>query len=393
MPAFAVILSTLALDAMGVGLIMPILPSLLRELDHTGDIAFEFGLLIAAYAAMQFLFAPILGALADRFGRRPVLLVSLAGAAIDYLVMALSPHAWVLYLGRVVAGITGANYAVGTAYIADITAPADRARRYGLMNACFGLGFIAGPALGGLLGDWWLRAPFLLAAVLNGVNFLIACVALPESRRTERAPFAWRTLLPVQSLRRMARVPTLLPFLIVLAIIEIVGQIPQTLWVIHGEARFGWDTRAAGLSLAAYGLMHALSQAFLTGPIARAVGERRAVVLSVMMDMAGFAAMAWISAGWMVYPTMVLLCMAEIGMPAMQAMLSRQVSEHEQGELQGALASMASVAAMIGPLAATAVYAATAQFWSGTVWLMGAVLNGVCLIVLMQRAARRAVEA
>ncbi|ANJ73405.1 Tet(A)/Tet(B)/Tet(C) family tetracycline efflux MFS transporter [Ralstonia insidiosa] len=393
MPAFAVILSTLALDAMGVGLIMPILPSLLRELDHSGDIAFEFGLLIAAYAAMQFLFAPILGALADRFGRRPVLLVSLAGAAIDYLVMALSPHAWVLYLGRVVAGITGANYAVGTAYIADITAPADRARRYGLMNACFGLGFIAGPALGGLLGDWWLRAPFLLAAVLNGVNFAIACVALPESRRTERAPFAWRTLLPVQSLRRMARVPTLLPFLIVLAIIEIVGQIPQTLWVIHGEARFGWDTRAAGLSLAAYGLMHALSQAFLTGPIARAVGERRAVVLSVMMDMAGFAAMAWISAGWMVYPTMVLLCMAEIGMPAMQAMLSRQVSEHEQGELQGALASMASVAAMVGPLAATAVYAATAQFWSGTVWLMGAVLNGVCLIVLMQRAARRAIEA
>ncbi|NMV37424.1 Tet(A)/Tet(B)/Tet(C) family tetracycline efflux MFS transporter [Ralstonia insidiosa] len=393
MPAFAVILSTLALDAMGVGLIMPILPSLLRELDHSGDIAFEFGLLIAAYAAMQFLFAPILGALADRFGRRPVLLVSLAGAAIDYLVMALSPHAWVLYLGRVVAGITGANYAVGTAYIADITAPADRARRYGLMNACFGLGFIAGPALGGLLGDWWLRAPFLLAAVLNGVNFAIACVALPESHRAERAPFAWRTLLPVQSLRRMARVPTLLPFLIVLAIIEIVGQIPQTLWVIHGEARFGWDTRSAGLSLAAYGLMHALSQAFLTGPIARAVGERRAVVLSVMMDMAGFAAMAWISAGWMVYPTMVLLCMAEIGMPAMQAMLSRQVSEHEQGELQGALASMASVAAMVGPLAATAVYAATAQFWSGTVWLMGAVLNGVCLIVLMQRAARRAVEA
>ncbi|MGM3273682.1 Tet(A)/Tet(B)/Tet(C) family tetracycline efflux MFS transporter [Ralstonia sp. 24A2] len=393
MPAFAVILSTLALDAMGVGLIMPILPSLLRELDHTGDIAFEFGLLIAAYAAMQFLFAPILGALADRFGRRPVLLVSLAGAAIDYLVMALSPHAWVLYLGRVVAGITGANYAVGTAYIADITAPADRARRYGLMNACFGLGFIAGPALGGLLGDWWLRAPFLLAAVLNGVNFLIACVALPESRRAERAPFAWRTLLPVRSLLRVARVPTLLPFLIVLAIIEIVGQIPQTLWVIHGEARFGWDTRAAGLSLAAYGLMHALSQAFLTGPIARAVGERRAVVLSVMMDIAGFAAMAWISAGWMVYPTMVLLCMAEIGMPALQAMLSRQVSEDEQGELQGALASMASVAAMIGPLAATAVYAATAQFWSGSVWLLGAVLNGFCLIALMQRAARRAVEA
>ena len=265
--------------------------------------------------------------------------------------------------------------------------------RYGLMNACFGLGFIAGPALGGLLGDWWLRAPFLLAAVLNGVNFLIACVALPESRRAERAPFAWRTLLPVQSLLRVARVPTLLPFLIVLAIIEIVGQIPQTLWVIHGEARFGWDTRAAGLSLAAYGLMHALSQAFLTGPIARAVGERRAVALSVMMDIAGFAAMAWISAGWMVYPTMVLLCMAEIGMPALQAMLSRQVSEHEQGELQGALASMASVAAMIGPLAATAVYAATAQVWSGSVWLLGAVLNGFCLIVLMQRAARRAVEA
>ncbi|WP_343619837.1 Tet(A)/Tet(B)/Tet(C) family tetracycline efflux MFS transporter [Ralstonia sp.] len=393
MPAFAVILVALTLDAMGIGLILPILPSLLRELDHTGDIAFEFGLLIAAYAAMQFVFAPILGALADRYGRRPVLLLSLAGAAVDYLVMALSPHAWVLYVGRVVAGITGANYAVATAYIADITAPADRARRYGLMNAGFGLGFIAGPALGGLLGDWWLRVPFLLAAALNGVNFLVACFALPESRRAERAPFAWRALLPVQSLRRVARVPTLLPLLAVLAIIEIVGQIPQTLWVIHGEAHFGWDTRAAGLSLAAYGLMHALAQAFLTGPISRALGQRRAVVLSVMMDVAGFAAMAWISAGWMVYPTMVVLCMAEIGMPALQAMLSRQVGEHEQGELQGALASLASVAAMIGPLAATAVYAMTAPVWSGTVWMLGALLNGVCLVLLMGGAAKRAARA
>jgi DHA1 family tetracycline resistance protein-like MFS transporter len=261
------------------------------------------------------------------------------------------------------------------------------------MNACFGLGFIAGPALGGLLGDWWLRAPFLLAAALNGVNFLVACFALPESRRADRAPFAWRALLPVQSLRRVARVPTLLPLLAVLAIIEIVGQIPQTLWVIHGEAHFGWDTRAAGLSLAAYGLMHALAQAFLTGPISRALGERRAVVLSVMMDVAGFAAMAWISAGWMVYPTMVVLCMAEIGMPALQAMLSRQVGDHEQGELQGALASLASVAAMIGPLAATAVYAMTAPVWPGTVWLLGALLNGVCLVLLMGGAARRAARA
>ncbi len=158
-------------------------------------------------------------------------------------------------------------------------------------------------------------------------------------------------------------------------------------------AHFGWDTRAAGLSLAAYGLMHALAQAFLTGPISRALGERRAVVLSVMMDVAGFAAMAWISAGWMVYPTMVVLCMAEIGMPALQAMLSRQVGDHEQGELQGALASLASVAAMIGPLAATAVYAMTAPVWSGTVWLLGALLNGVCLVLLMGGAARRAARA
>ncbi|MDB5440934.1 MAG: tet, partial [Caulobacteraceae bacterium] len=185
---FALILATVGLDAMGIGLVMPIIPRLLREVGHTADLGWRFGAFLGLYALMQFLCSPILGTLSDRFGRRPVLLVSLAGAAVDYVFMGLAPTLALLFVGRAIAGITGANMAVAQAYIADITPEAQRARRFGLFSAVFGLGFIAGPLLGGLLGGVWVRAPFLAAAVLNGLNFLMAVLFLPESNAARGRP-------------------------------------------------------------------------------------------------------------------------------------------------------------------------------------------------------------
>ncbi len=196
-----VILSTVALDAVGIGLIMPVLPGLLRDLVHSNDVTAHYGILLALYALMQFACAPVLGALSDRFGRRPVLLVSLAGAAVDYAIMATAPFLWVLYIGRIVAGITGATGAVAGAYIADITDGDERARHFGFMSACFGFGMVAGPVLGGLMGGFSPHAPFFAAAALNGLNFLTGCFLLPESHKGERRPLRREALNPLASFR------------------------------------------------------------------------------------------------------------------------------------------------------------------------------------------------
>jgi DHA1 family tetracycline resistance protein-like MFS transporter len=387
--AIVVILLAVVLDAIGVGLIMPILPSLLREVSHTNNVASQYGMLLAVYAAMQFLFSPVLGALSDRFGRRPVLLTSLAGAAIDYLVMAIAPTMWVLVVGRIVAGVTGANMVVATAYIADITPEDQRAKRYGYMSACFGLGLIAGPMLGGLLGDISVRHPFLLAAALNGLNFLVGCFALPESHRGERRALALKALNPFASLRWAATLTGALSLLVVFVEIEIAGQLPASLWVIYGEDRFGWDTHMVGVSLAAFGAMHAAIQVLCTGPITARLGERRALLIGIVAESAGYGLLAFATRGWMAFALLPLLAMGGIARPALQALLSRQVSERQQGELQGTLVSLTSLVAIAGPLAATSLYAATSGSWPGWVWIVGAALYLLCLPALRRSSGRR----
>jgi DHA1 family tetracycline resistance protein-like MFS transporter len=381
--ALTVILATVTLDAMGIALIMPILPSLLRELGHTSDVAGLYGMLLALYALMQFLFAPVLGALSDRFGRRPVLLTALAGAAVDYTAMALAPDLSILFVTRAVAGVTGASIAVATAYIADISAPAERARRFGLMQACFGIGFVAGPALGGLLGELWLRAPFLLAAVLNGVNFAIGCLVLPESHRGERRPIALRGLNPFGSFRWALGMPALVPLVAIFFTMHLVGQVPGSLWVIYSEDRFGWSTLMVGLSLAGFGLLHALAQGFLTGPVTRLLGEPRTLAIGVACDAAGLVLMGLAGSAWMVLPVTLLLTLSGIGIPALQSMISRQAGEERQGELQGTVAAAMSLASIVGPLAVTSVYAATAASLPGAVWFAAASLYLLCIPALL----------
>jgi MFS transporter, DHA1 family, tetracycline resistance protein len=380
-----VILATVTLDSIGIGLITPVVPSLLRELSRDSHVAGRIGYFLAIYSLMQFVFSPILGSLSDRFGRRPVLLVSLAGAAVDYAVMALTPELWVLYLGRVIAGVTGANMAVATAYIADVSREDERARRFGYMNACFGLGFVAGPLLGGLVGTHSPRYPFLLAALFNGLNFLIGYLVLPESRPRETNRTVGTSFRPFASLRWVWGMTALLPLLTIYIVVQLVGQVGGTIWVIYGEERFGWDARMVGLSLAAFGTLHAVAQAFLTGPATRLAGERGSIVLGLLADGTAYVLMAFATDGWMAFALMPLFTAGGIAMPALQSLLSNQVVEEKQGELQGILTSLMSLAAVVGPIAVTELYAATSDSWKGAVWVAGAALYALCFPGLRRR--------
>lgn len=383
-----VIILVIALNAIGIGLIFPILPSLLQELTGSSEISVTYGLVLAAYAAMQFLFSPILGLLSDRFGRRPVLILSLAGAAIDYLIMAFTPSLAVLVIGRLIAGITSANMAVASAYIADITEEKDRAQRFGWMSAAFGIGFIVGPVIGGLLSGWFIRAPFLAAAALNAVNLVLALLILKESRTPAREPLDLKALNPFAPLRWAFSFPALAPLIAMFLIFAINGDIPGTIWVLYGAEKFGWDQLTMGASLAVFGLFAALTQAFLTGPVTKRLGEQRTIMVAIAADCIAFVAIGFAAAGWVPFVLAPLFALGGIGHPALQSLMSAQVGENRQGELQGVLASAASLTSIAGPLLGTTVYFWTKPVFIGTVWLVGAALYLLSIPVLAWVAAR-----
>lgn len=363
------IFSAILLDAVGIGLIFPILPSLLESVTHTGDVAHLVGMMAALYAAMQFVFAPVLGALSDRLGRRPVLLVSLAGATVNYLLLAVAPSLWLLLLGRAIAGLTSANMAVATAYITDISAPEQRARRFGLVNAMFGMGFIVGPLLGGVLGDQWIRLPFIAAAALNAGNFLLALFALPESRRPEGGKPDLASLNPIGPLRWAFSMKNLLPFVAIFFILSATGEAYGVCWALWGGDAFGWNGLWVGLSLGAFGVFQTLSQAFLPGPATRLLGERGAVLAGIAGTCIALTVMAFATRGWMVFAIMPLFALGGIGVPALQALATRQVDEDRQGRFQGVLASAISFASILGPLGFSSLYFAFRAQWPGAIWL------------------------
>ncbi|TWB18691.1 DHA1 family tetracycline resistance protein-like MFS transporter [Nitrospirillum amazonense] len=387
--ALYVVFLAMALDAVGIGIIMPILPGLLREVTGTDDVAPLYGLLLATFALMQFFCAPVLGALSDRYGRRPVLLLSLVGGALDYLALAWSPNIWVVAGGRILAGITSANMAVITAYITDTTEEAGRAKQFGRMSAAFGVGFIAGPALGGLLGMVSLRAPFLLAAGLNGLNFLLALLVLPESRpaAAERTPIKLGALNAFGSLRWAASVPVLARLLVVYVLAEGAGQLAASLWVLNGQDRFAWDASVVGWSLAGFGFLHAIAQTFVTEPVTRRLGERGAFILAAAADGVAYAVMAFATHGLAVFLIMPLLSLGGIVGPALQALMSFRVGQDRQGELQGTLAALGSLVGIGGPLLFTAVYGATRAIMPGAVWLLGVAAYAIAVPLLPSRRA------
>ena len=353
------ILVTLLLDTLGIGVVIPVLPRLLASfLD--GDLARAssyYGIFVAIYAAMQFLFAPILGGLSDRFGRRTVILASLAGASLDYLLLAFAPSLAWLFLGRLAAGITGASFSAATAYIADVTPAEKRAQSFGLMGAAFGLGFILGPALGGALGGISLRLPFLVAAGLNLLNFLYGSLVLPESLSLEhRRPFSLRRANPLSSLRNIARHPVILGLTATLVCSLIAQQVLQSVWALHTEARFGWGPVDIGASLALVGLMAAIVQGGLIRVIIPRLGERRALLVGLAVSTVGFLAFSFATRGWMMYAILIPFALSGLAGPASQAILSREVGPSEQGELQGSLSSLQSLTGILGPLLATALF-------------------------------------
>ncbi len=354
------ILITLVIDALGFGLVVPIVPALVLKMSGmTVSGASEWvGLLLMAFALMQFVCAPILGGLSDRFGRRPVLLLSLSGICVNYLMLAWAPSLTWLFLGRLIAGATAANAATATAYIADVTPPAKRAGQFGLVGAAFGVGFVVGPALGGLLGSYGLRLPFLVAAGLAACNVLYGLFVLPESLPPAlRRPFDWSRANPIGSLHLVMASRNLARLAIAWGSIWFALGALQSTFVLANEVRFGWDTQHNGLALAVAGLGSAVVQGLLVRRIVPALGERRAAIIGGVVVGVGYLFIGLAPFGWVVVAGIVLQSVGAITSPAVQGLVSAAAPADRQGETQGALSSVQGLTAIVSPLVASHVFA------------------------------------
>jgi len=382
-----------AIDSIGVGLIFPVMPDLLGEVTGStvANAALWGGVLATAYAAMQFVFGPIVGNLSDRYGRRPVLLSALAVMTADYLLMSVAHTVWLLLVGRVIAGITAATHAAAGAYIADISAPDERAKNFGLIGAAFGVGFVAGPLIGGLLAGIDTRAPFYAAAAMAAANLCLGWVVLPETVTDAiRRPFSWARANPLASFRAIGRLPGLQRMLLVLFVYSVGFHVYPVIWSFYGKARFGWDSWMIGLSLAAFGLCIALVQALLVGPAIRQLGDRGAVLWGMVAELATFLFYGFVTSGALALVFTPVAALGGIVMPALQASMSRAAPADQQGELQGVLASIGAVAMIVSPLVMTATFGAFTQpqaafYAPGAPFLLSAVLMVVCVMLLVAR--------
>jgi MFS transporter, DHA1 family, tetracycline resistance protein len=381
--ALIVIFATIGLDAVGIGLVFPILPRLIGEVTHAGNVASSIGIMTALYAAMQFLFAPMLGTLSDRLGRRPVLLISMGGAVINYLIMAFAPQLWMLLIGRAIAGLTSANISVATAYLTDISAKETRARRFGLFNAMFGAGFIIGPVLGGVLGDYWLRLPFIAAAILNAGNLLLALLVLPESRIPGREKIDFAALNPLRPFRWIFSMRNLLPVIVIFFIFSGVGEVYGTCWALWGHDVFGWNGLWIGLSLGTYGACQALAQAFLPGPAVKLLGERATILTGIAGTCIALAIMAFTTQPWVVFAVMPVFVLGGIGVPSLQSLATRMVADDRQGQFQGILASTISLASIIAPLGFSSFYFTVQQQWPGAIWLSAVLVYAIVVPIVL----------
>ncbi|MEX9868374.1 Tet(A)/Tet(B)/Tet(C) family tetracycline efflux MFS transporter [Providencia huaxiensis] len=385
-------LTITALDAMGIGMIMPVLPALLREYVTIENLANHYGILLALYAVMQVFFAPILGKWSDKFGRRAILLLSLAGAALDYTLLALSSSLWILYLGRLVSGITGATGAVAASIIADNTAPKERTKWFGRLGAAFGVGLIAGPAIGGFAGQFSPHLPFVIAAALNACSFVVILLIFKDQNRRAIQNDQNETVEQPVSFIRLIKPVILLLFVFFMA--QLIGQIPATTWVLFTENRFQWDSMQVGLSLAGLGVMHALFQAFIAGAIAKRFNEKVTIIVGFIADGTAFIILSLLTEGWMIYPTLVLLAGGSIALPALQGLMSAQVNQANQGKLQGILVSLTNATGVIGPLLFSFIFGQTLATWDGWLWLIGAMMYVllIAFILSFHRSSSQIVE-
>jgi DHA1 family tetracycline resistance protein-like MFS transporter len=380
--AMGFIFITLLIDVTGLGLIIPVLPKLIEHLTG-GNISQASqwgGWLTFAYALMQFVCAPIIGGLSDKYGRRPVLLFSLLGFGIDYLFLAFAPTIGWLFLGRVIAGITGASFTTASAYIADVSTPENRAQNFGLLGAAFGLGFIIGPSLGGLLAHYGLRVTFLAAAGFTLLNTLYGFFALPESLSKEnRRPFEWKRANPLGSLLHLKKYPAVIGLMWSLVLVYIAAHALQSTWTFINIERFNWSEQQLGLSLGVVGVMTMIVQGGLIRFINPRLGNERSVYIGLAIYSLGMLAFAFATQSWMMFAFMIPYCLGGIAGPALQAILAGHVPPTEQGELQGALTSMISITSIVGPLVMTNLFAYFTKpgvpvHFSGAPFLLGSFL-------------------
>ncbi len=385
-------LATILLDAIGVGLIFPIMPDLLESLgfDTVSDATLYGGALITVYAVMQFFFSPIIGNLSDRFGRRPVLLIAIGAMGVDYLIMGFATVFWVLFIGRVLAGIAGATIATASAYIADISKPEDKAKNFGLIGATYGVGFILGPALGGLLGGIDLHLPFFVAAGLTAMNFLFGLVAIPESLAvSKRRNFTWARASPFRALRRAFRHKTLRGLFWATFLIMIASYVYPVVWAFFGKERFGWDPKIIGFTLTAFGACVIIVQGVLLSPIIKALGEVKTIHLGNTIIVIGLLCLGFADTPWMIFALLPLLALGDIAGPALTAYMSNLVDESEQGDLQGVFASIEAMAAIVAPpVMAGLFFAFTANeklpYLPGAPFLLAAVIVVVASIIMLR---------
>ena len=350
--AIGFIFITMLIDITGWGIIIPVIPKLIEELIH-GDIseAAKYGCWLSfAYAFTQFIFAPLVGNLSDKYGRRPIILISLLGFAIDYVFLALSPNIIWLFIGRVIAGMTGASITTASAYIADISTEENRAKNFGLIGAAFGMGFIIGPVLGGLLGQFGSRVPFYAAAVLCLINFIYGYFILPESLdKDHRRAFEWKRANPIGSLFMLKKHPKISGLILVLILVYIGAHAVQSNWSYFTMYMFGWKEKEVGLSLGLIGLLVGLVQGVLIRWINPKIGNERSIYYGLGLYAIGMLLFAFATESWMMFAFLVPYCLGGICGPALQSVITGNVSKQEQGELQGALTSLMSATAIIGP--------------------------------------------
>ncbi|NLH05319.1 TCR/Tet family MFS transporter [Acinetobacter baumannii] len=378
-----IIFATIALDAIGIGLIFPILPLLLQDMTHSTHISIYMGILASLYAAMQFIFSPLLGALSDRWGRRPVLLISLAGSAVNYLFLTFSHSLILLLVGRIIAGITSANMAVASTYIVDVSQENNRAKYFGLINAMFGAGFIIGPVLGGFLSEYGLRLPFLVAAILTGLNLLFAYFILPETRRVTSEGKQLSTLNPFKIFAGISSIRGVLPFVMTFFIFSAIGEVYGVCWALWGHDTFQWSGFWVGLSLGAFGLCQMLVQALIPSHASRLLGNRNAVLIGIACSCLALAVMAFAQSGWMIFAIMPIFALGSMGTPSLQALASQKVSADQQGQFQGVIASTVSMASMIAPMFFSTLYFQFQEKWPGAIWLSVILIYLITLPIIL----------
>ena len=377
---------------LGIGLIIPVLPDVIRRFSvDPSEVNHLFGYFVATYAAMQFLASPVLGNLSDRFGRRPVLLVSLFGASIDYLFMAFAPSLKFLFVGRVISGLTGASMTVANSFMADISDDSNRSANFGLIGAAFGLGFIVGPLLGGALGHFGAHIPFLAAAALNFINFIFGVFILPESLSFEkRRSIEWSKFNPFSSVVKILKPSVILSYVVIYLLLFLAGNVHPSIWTLYTEHKFAWTSLQVGISLSFVGLIYGFSQAVLTKKIVPIWGETKALQVGIFFNAIGFVLYAVAPYGWMMYAIMIVSSLSGLAMPCLQSMMTKLVEPNRQGELQGGLVSLSSVASILAPLIYTNTFNWSIQSGSwlkfeGLPYLIAAIIVFASWLVLQRK--------